>query len=1270
MAPFPFPGLADLRDKYTYNITPWTQSVSSVAKRGLRLFYSDDDDEDENDEDDQKIAVATAFGLSGIFRKSIESSRGPSPVAGNVATVSPSAFPPLGIPRHSHDSHREILRPNLDISALKKQYARLRERQKQAHIILTSSQLRVGGGSGLGGQKSTPLTMNHLLRGKKALTSKTRRVVPQGVIPVMKPKKKVERKLSDTTGSRTTPQAFRAKQPVTQSNSGGSLPSKSPQQTLLHHPVSTGGPPKVVETLHWKDTPRRDRRASLPSGVKLLEAPPLSPGTLAVPDEIDDDGGSSTSTELCDDDDDDKLSDLEADPVTEQRPATTSPRLETICEKDKSLTNQPLQEAITNNDIKEQEVCGETMTQIPSESQVKTPEINDKVDTVVSMSLQPTDSISETEPNMSPPISISLDKASEVVNALPALPNAESQDLKAPIDTEPVAPLKEPPLWSFQATSEVPTTFGIPLEDLLAGKSLTAAEIIARIPFPSDVSFMKDETEEPNNHSSNLSLTDASSDPFSTLHNVTPERSPVDSPVPRFPSPIAEKDSSLIIKSSPHTSPSKSPSLSPSPSPRGSPSISPEKSPAKSPSLSPTHGFYTDPQALSLSGLPPISYSDVIKDSNTAPPKSPKIMLEDEKSNVFEIYSGIPPTSISIQEPENSSTSNGIVSSPVYDAHVENIANDQLTEGLKETDKGQETLMKEYPVSHEQVTVDSEQIKDDSEKCFEKFKTFSPNDVEYIHSSEDLSTVTSDVEQISNAISPPYTPTTRFSSLISELQSNNELNDEFEKASENDKFTELHSTPKNDEMKSNIPFSASEVTSTTSPRLVSAHSWFSSLTMTTDSTKPLETQNSKSSSPASATAETPCKENMLEVTTKSSYTFPLTSNSVYTSTASESVYSSSPTKDSLSQCISAVFPHSSQIFTAATSDQVDLKSTSLLPVSEAAGSSTTDTCCSISSILQGYSPDDKQPDKTEIASTVQDNTKEVIKSPIKSVNELPSWASGIDTDSFKRCFDDKQNFTPESFEEDILQHESPTYSKIFNLDDSSLESQETITEALKEPKFKESECFLRNHTCNVLSPVHPIQNDNGTDSSKEVSTSLDIEFSSNSTSCLVADIECTTSSLSKQKYTDTVSLDNDSASVLETNGHSFSQNILGDTAPDGCAPASLPSITDKNSCLLLKNEIDKSCIPEKIEKFSPWKVFDCSNDNEQDSSSLTFHKDGDDDDSKTLEYKSKDRMLSSLQNGKKSPSLDSAVNRPSTVITRDVDSLTSLIRGTTILYHK
>ncbi|KAK8726095.1 hypothetical protein OTU49_010373, partial [Cherax quadricarinatus] len=229
----------------------------------------------------------TAFGLAGIFRKNMDVSRGPSPVGG-VAAVSPSAFTSLSFPspRHTHESRdslrhayetrdtsrhthetREISRPNLDISALKKQYARLRERQKQAHIILTASQQRVsstlGGGSHTGGgHKSTPLTMNHLLRGKKALTSKTRRVVPQGVIPVIKPKKKAERKLSDSTGTRSTPQ-----QPK---QSPSIRSSSSPKQSTQRLSSDSQDPPKV-ETLHWKDTPRRDRRASLPSGVKLLE---------------------------------------------------------------------------------------------------------------------------------------------------------------------------------------------------------------------------------------------------------------------------------------------------------------------------------------------------------------------------------------------------------------------------------------------------------------------------------------------------------------------------------------------------------------------------------------------------------------------------------------------------------------------------------------------------------------------------------------------------------------------------------------------------------------------------------------------------------------------------------------------------------------------------------------------------------------------------------------------------------------------------------------
>ena len=74
----------------------------------------------------------------------------------------------------------------------------------------------------------------------------------------------VERKLSDSSSNRPAPQ-----QPSKQHLASQGIPPRAHCQTLKRPPASEG-PPKV-ETLHWKDTPRRDRRASLPSGVKLLE---------------------------------------------------------------------------------------------------------------------------------------------------------------------------------------------------------------------------------------------------------------------------------------------------------------------------------------------------------------------------------------------------------------------------------------------------------------------------------------------------------------------------------------------------------------------------------------------------------------------------------------------------------------------------------------------------------------------------------------------------------------------------------------------------------------------------------------------------------------------------------------------------------------------------------------------------------------------------------------------------------------------------------------
>ncbi|XP_063613484.1 uncharacterized protein LOC134786762 [Penaeus indicus] len=176
-------------------------------------------------------------------------------------------------------------------------------------------------------------------------------------------------------------------------------------------------------------------------------------------------------------------------------------------------------------------------------------------------------------------------------------------------------------------------SYGIPLEVLLAGKNLTAAEIIARIPFPSDVSFMKGPEE---------------IDKFSAQHNVTPQRSPIETTFPDFPSLVPASETSLTVKMSPDSSPS----LSPSPSPRTSPiSVSPHRSLTNTPSISPNITQETKASInwsqTELPSTPPESRMS----SPLIPPKSPKITVEDEKKNVFEIHSGVPGLSTFVFHP-------------------------------------------------------------------------------------------------------------------------------------------------------------------------------------------------------------------------------------------------------------------------------------------------------------------------------------------------------------------------------------------------------------------------------------------------------------------------------------------------------------------------------------------------------------------------------------------------------------------------------------------
>ena len=56
------PELTELRERYIYNITPWSQ----MARKGLRLFYGGD--ESDNSDDDLSIDDKTAEGAYGLLK--------------------------------------------------------------------------------------------------------------------------------------------------------------------------------------------------------------------------------------------------------------------------------------------------------------------------------------------------------------------------------------------------------------------------------------------------------------------------------------------------------------------------------------------------------------------------------------------------------------------------------------------------------------------------------------------------------------------------------------------------------------------------------------------------------------------------------------------------------------------------------------------------------------------------------------------------------------------------------------------------------------------------------------------------------------------------------------------------------------------------------------------------------------------------------------------------------------------------------------------------
>ncbi|XP_041321589.1 TBC1 domain family member 30 isoform X2 [Pyrgilauda ruficollis] len=176
MAQFPFPQLAELREKYTYNITPFPAAVKSTSFSG-RLGRTRDSDE-ENDLDDED-SIANAIGclgpLSGFLAPELqkyqkqmkdqneEQSLGSS----NIAELSPGAIDSCRSDYQTAFNSMMMERMTTDINALKKQYSRIKKKQQQQvhHVYIRADKGPIT--SLLPSQVNHSPVINHLLLGKK-----------------------------------------------------------------------------------------------------------------------------------------------------------------------------------------------------------------------------------------------------------------------------------------------------------------------------------------------------------------------------------------------------------------------------------------------------------------------------------------------------------------------------------------------------------------------------------------------------------------------------------------------------------------------------------------------------------------------------------------------------------------------------------------------------------------------------------------------------------------------------------------------------------------------------------------------------------------------------------------------------------------------------------------------------------------------------------------------------------------------------------------------
>ncbi|XP_058117778.1 uncharacterized protein LOC131286976 [Anopheles ziemanni] len=333
----PIADLEKLREKHLNSITQLKDSSN------LKIFYSDD--EGESDEDSRLAVTATAWGLRSGRRAS------------------------LGIPPNfARAEGKEKI--NLDISLLKKQYDKLRERQRQAHIILTAAVARQPTNPA---PNSGTLQVNQLLVGKNALLSaKGKRLgPPQGAVPPVRSSK--SSKQSSKQGSQSGP---KSPKPVETLHWKDMDETKARRNSLKWKDLPKESPSKKstrdIDAPKSTDSPKLKKSSSASSAISNLSETGSSggdggssgarAGALKRRSESssyseESDAESSTSTSLCDDDNQPlSASSLEASPM--KRRLTPESSIREVPDEERLILIVPSDSELT--DIKEEpSSCGE-----------------------------------------------------------------------------------------------------------------------------------------------------------------------------------------------------------------------------------------------------------------------------------------------------------------------------------------------------------------------------------------------------------------------------------------------------------------------------------------------------------------------------------------------------------------------------------------------------------------------------------------------------------------------------------------------------------------------------------------------------------------------------------------------------------------------------------------------------------------------------------------------------------------------------------------------